>query len=431
MDRRAAAYRDETVLLGLLGIALTVRFLIPTDLMDLYVHYSSLGGSMFEKIHPGAYLLLALSGLILFTQDTAPSSRDATVKRGSYMLVAALGAAIFVGLLTGRTAGVSYILDSAILGPVVALTMLRLSPRGQAKMLVFLFVLLIVNDLLLFYEFATHNRLMPYKYHEPYFRPTAFLGHPLMNGLINATAIAFVWVTPWSNARKLVLTIFFMAACFAAGARMATIFSVLAAMMCTWVELGRSARKGRIDEGALSTIAIAALAFLLIVITIVVLSGLADRLIGFGFFRDDSAQSRFQIYELFNYMSFSQLMFGMSHEWANYVITNVLNLPRSESPIVDFVIQFGVVGTLILVAGLVAYFWNLASAPRNAFAIVGTMIFVATASTNNTLSGKGCDMAFFAALLVCSFSAPASQKFTARFRRPEPRISQQPAVASS
>jgi len=431
IDRRAAAYRDEGLLLGLLGIALTIRAFIPTDLLDLFVHYSTLGGSIFEKIHPGAYLLLALGGLVFFTQDTSTNLRDRSVKNGSYALLVAMGAAIVVGLLTGRTAGVSYILDSLILGPIVGLIMLRMSPRGQSKILVYILTLLIINDFLLFFEFATHFRLMPYRLHEPYFRPTGFLGHPLLNGLVNATAIAFVWVTPWSNARKLALSIFFMAACFAAGARMATIASVLATVMCTWVELGQSARKGRIDEGAFITIAIAAMAFVLIVITIVVLSGLAERLIGFGLFNDQSSQSRFQIYQIFNYMSFTQLMFGISHEWANYMITNILNLPGSESPIVDFVIQFGIIGTVMLVAGMLIYFWCYATAPRNAFAIVGTMIFVATASTNNTFSGKGSDMAIFAALLVGSFSAPASQHFRAQFRRPKVRAAQRPAIATS
>jgi hypothetical protein len=430
VDSRSAAHRDETMLLWMLGVALSVRLFVPSGLLDLYIHYSQLGGSIFEKVHPGAYLLVALAALILFTQDYKRTQRSVGVARGSYLLLIAVSAAIVVGLLTGRTGGISYLLDSLVLGPIVALTMLRLSPSGQLKILALVLYLLAINDVFLFFEFLTHNRLMPYIYHEPFFRPTAFLGHPLMNGLINATAIAFVWVMPWSSARKLAFSLFFLAACFAAGARMASIFGVLATLMCTWVELGRSVRKGRIDEGAMLTISIGALAFILIALSIVVLSGLADRLVSYGFFNDESSQSRFQIYGMFRYMTFSQLMFGMSREWASYITTEVLNLPRSESPIVDFVVQFGIIGTVILVSGILAYFWSMAFATRNAFAMVGSMIFLATASTNNTFSGKACDMAYFAAFLVGSLGSPVSQHFVARARRATRPVARGPATAT-
>jgi hypothetical protein len=412
IDRRARAHRDEAVVIAFLGAALLVRCFIPSGLVDLFEHYSTLGGSILEKLHPGAYALIALTGLVLFTQEYTPSVQNQTFARGSYALLLAVLAAVVIGLLTGRTGGISYLLDSLIMGSIVGLTMLRLSSAGRARILTFLLLLLVFNDLLLFGEYATHNRLMPYIYHEPFFRPTAFLGHPLMNGLINATAIAFVWVMPWSNARKVSFTIFFMTACFASGARMASIFSVLAALMCMWVELGRSARKGKIDEGALITISIVALGVVLIAITIVVLSGLADRLIANGFFNDGSSQSRFLIYGIFKYMNFQQLMFGISREWATYMITQILNLPRSESPIVDFVVQFGIVGTVILVSGLVVFFLSYARASANAFVIIGTMIFAATASTNNTFSGKGADMAFFAAFVLGATGTIAAKRPT-------------------
>jgi hypothetical protein len=433
-DSRARAHRDEPWLLTLLATAVIIRLFIPTQVMDLVVHYSTLGGSVLEKVHPGAYAIFALSALIIFSQEYTPSRRDSRVARGSNALIIAIATASTLGLVTGHAQGVSYLLDSLILGPLICLSMLRLSDANKFRLLPFLLLLLAANDVVLFAEFATHKRVLLYNYEEPYFRPTAFLGHPLVNGLINATAISFVWVTQWSNARKLAFTLFFLAASYAAGARMASIFSTICAIVCVWIELGRSTRKGKIDEGALITIAIVSLGALLVVITVVVLTGLADRLVSNGFFEDGSSQSRFTIYRVLDYMTGQQLLFGISRDWAVYITTQVINLPRSESPIVDFVVEFGIIGATILVGSLAYFFWSISNVSRNAFIIVGTMIFVATSSTNNTFSSKGPHMAIFAALLMSALGSPAVEHFKRARALPKnaphwgPRLASRPSV---
>ena len=122
--------------------------------------------------------------------------------------------------------------------------------------------------------------------------------------------------------------------------------------------LGQSVRKRQIDEGLLVVGAFITFSLIILAVAVIVFSGLAERLVASGL-NDLSSQSRLLIYGIFGYMSPDQLLFGMPRLLAEYIITNNLNLPRSESSLVDYVIEFGFVGTTIIVSALVYFYWQL------------------------------------------------------------------------
>ena len=282
--------------------------------------------------------------------------------------------------------------------------MLRLNERDKLKIVHFLIICFALNALALFPEFALKRRIMPYDFIEPTFRPTAFLGHPLVDGLVCAVAIPFVWVTRWSPGTKFLLTFFFVAACFVAQARIAAVFSVIAAVASVWLFLGQSVRKRQIDEGLLVVGAFITFSLIILAVAVIVFSGLAERLVASGL-NDSSSQSRLLIYGIFGYMSPDQLLFGMPRLLAEYIITNNLNLPRSESSLVDYVIEFGFVGTTIIVSALVYFYWQLVRAANSSFVTLGVGVFIAVAASNNTFSSKGAHSALIAALCMAALGA--------------------------
>jgi hypothetical protein len=408
---RPVAAETFDLLLPALCVCLAIRIFIPFEVLALFEHYTSLGGSIFEKIHPGAYLLFVLSGFALTTRSRQRTVGDRAIARGSWIFLAAIVVVGVLGLATGRTQGLSYLLDSLALGPLVCLTMTRLSDRNKYRVMAFVLVCLILNASVLFPEFLTKSRLFPYDIPEMTFRPTAFLGHPLANGLASATAISFLWATDWKFPSKIGLTLFLVAACFVSQARMASIFSVLAALSCTWIYLTQSVRKKVIDEGTLVLAAVVTLGIILTVLVVIVASGFADRLIELGLFNDASSQSRFIVYSIFGYMTRNQLLFGMPRVLAEYYLTQSLKLISSESSVVDFVVEFGIVGTTVTIIGLLNFLRQLAVASKSIYVWIGVFVFMAVAATNNTLSGKGPQAAIIAALAVGAMGAMQSRAY--------------------
>ena len=404
---------DRPVIVTLLSICLFLRMFIPNQILDLFEHYTSLGGSDAEKIHPAAAILLLLAAAAVFFLDYPKTPRNRAIAKGCWLAIAAIVAVSILGLATGRTQGFSYLIDSILLGPGLCLFMLRMNDRDKYKIVHFLIICLALNALVLFPEFILKRRVLPYDFEEASFRPTAFLGHPLINGLVCAVAIPFVWVTRWNAGVKFFLTFFFVAACFVAQARMASVFSVLAAVISIWVFLAQSVRKRKIDEGTLIVAAVATLTLLISAIAVIVFSGLAERLVSSGL-NDSSSQARFVIYGIFNYMSHTQLLFGMPRKLAEYIIENSLKLPRSESSIVDYVIQFGIVGTAVIVSALLYFYWQVIKTARSTFVAIGVAVFIGVAATNNTFSSKGAHSVIIAALCMGSLGA---QQFAGSRRR--------------
>ena len=102
---------DRPVIVALLSICLFFRMFITNEILGLFEHYSSVGGSDAEKIHPAAAVLLLLAFCVAFFLDFPPTPRNKSISKACWVLIAALGAVSVLGLSTGRTQGFSYLID--------------------------------------------------------------------------------------------------------------------------------------------------------------------------------------------------------------------------------------------------------------------------------------------------------------------------------
>jgi hypothetical protein len=384
------------VFAGWFAVAVLIRIFVPGEVLDSFEHYSSLGGSFIEKIHPGAYLIAAIFVIYLFSRRPAPTVRERALKRASYYFVFAALTTILIAAALGQAQGDSYVLDSLLLGPLVGILTVTLPRESRAFVLEIVIYCLVANALLTLFEFSTHTRLIPYPFEEYFFRPAGLLGHPLTNGMANAIAIPLVWILPYSMGRRAALALLFLAADFASGARIASIVGTIGAVISAWMYLWYSLRERRIDESlfAVSTVVVAG--FFAIVLALIVGAGLAERFLQSDLV-DVSAQSRFTIFRILTYIDTNQLLYGISNDRGYYLIQSLLGLETIENPFLAYVLQFGLIGAAILVPGLLYFLWRLAR-DNGPYASLAVGMFLVIASTSVSIAGKEPLLALVAAV---------------------------------
>ena len=413
MTARALAGTRVSGFAKLMALGALLRLLLPFEVLNNFEHYTRPGGSAVEKLHPGALLILALYGVSWFAASARPGTARRKIVAASRLLIAALCAVAALGVLSGRTEGLSYLLDSMIIAPVACLLVERLGERDRAFMLQAVMFAIIANAVLLIWEYLTHDRLISYPYIEPEFRATALFGHPLAASLLTVIAIPLSWELRWPLSGKIAATLLLLVATFCCGARIATMVAVVVTLLAVALYLRSARRRRRIDRGLLWIGGLTALMLLTIAVVLLVEFGLASRLTNTPLM-DASALSRFRVYDIFGVLNNSEMLFGTHRTLANALLQGPVGVHRSESALVDFVLQFGVIGTAVLVFALARFLSALALASGSRYAVLEIGAFLVIALSNNTFSAKGPLLVAAALLAVCS----PRERYAYRLRPP-------------
>jgi hypothetical protein len=400
---RSASHHPSqaTPFFGFLLVAILMRIFIPASLLDEFVSYDSPGGAIYEKFHPGAIAIAGLFALMLVSVSWLPRIRPGNIVRSSHLLIAGCVVTGAIQLFFGRGSGLAFLADSVAVAPLVVLFMLTLTARERMIIGLFIVACLVANDLLLFFEYATSSRLLPYKESEPFFRPTALLNHPLLNGLFNATAVPFVLTTPLSARTRYLLMLTFVGACFVAGARFATIASVIAAIAGTWFLMH--------DQTSRFKISFKTAMFRFVQIAVVLIAcvyaffafGLAQRMQVLGF-HDASTQARVSAFYILAIFPVRDLLIGADPRSLAMVMRGALGITTIENPLVAIIAQFGFLGSVIILPLLLYFLFTLVSA-KNKLLFLTMVVFVVTGSSNNTFATKGSAIVYISALLMAGF----------------------------
>jgi O-antigen ligase len=126
-----------------------------------------------------------------------------------------------------------------------------------------------------------------------------------------------------------------------------------------------------------------------ILVTIVLATGIGERIFG-HLFIDNSATVRARIWQVFNYMTVDDVIFGLSPTEIStiaYRLSLIYPLETIENFWLVMLMQMGVVGFIPFVLGLFQanlYFWRRISGPAR----IGLVLFFIVASSNNSLTAK-------------------------------------------
>lgn len=381
------ARRDNALALVFLfcaALALLVRFVITPQLMNRVVAYTLETGAFYEKLHFGTYAVLLLLPFALFSRPFQLHADEigkfrALVRYCGLMLVLV----VFL-FFTGRAGSSVFLIDTYLVAGVALLIMLALGPQTRRLLGDVTLGFLILSAFVGTVEAVTHFRVMPYEAVELQFRPVGLSEHPLALGTGCAMAVGFVALARWPVwVRVAAIFVLFVGAA-ASGARAALLVTVVEIfaliILVRWPRLSpRHERQAKLFVVLATAVGGAVL------IAILAGAGLLSR---FGeTLLDDNFFVRVSIYEVFNHVTFEQVMFGMSGADLVQIVTEKLRLPTIESAQVVILMLFGL-PVALLFAWLV--FWMIWRMLRYAdiAAWIGVAATLAAALSNNTLSSK-------------------------------------------
>ncbi len=381
--------------------ALVLRLCIPPGLLDNFYRYVGEGGAFYEKIHVGTYLLLGLLPVALFSRPVYLRGEEIAKFRDLVRFTALLLLLIVFLIATGRAGSIGNLLDTYLVAAAAGLLLLAQNAGYRRLLGTAVILVMLLSASMGIFEAVTRIRFIPYVEGEAAFRPTGLAGHPLMLGLMCATTIAFVPLTRWKVWVKVLAVVLLFTATAAAGARFALIIAALEVvalvLFVPWSSLSlRAERRAKL----------AALVFLLgagaVLVSILAAAGLLSRFSG-GVV-DQNFLARTEIYRVFEYVSWQQILFGMDVTQLLKIVNDKLNLPYIESTPVDLTFQLGLILALPFVL-LVLWLTLRLLRQQPRFAWIGTTVFFVVALSNNTLSQKNASFTLLVVLLVAFLEA--------------------------
>mgnify|MGYP001308275319 CR=1 FL=1 len=404
--------RDAAFLNGaawLFAALILLRLVVSDPLLNQFYPYSDEGGMVLMKIHPATYAMLALLAAMLLRLPFHLNAMEVRLVTPMFLMIGVI--IVLVGFLTaiGRSVSIGYLLETYIAGCLIAF-MLFLFPLPLRRLIGnAILVYVVANAALAIVEKVLGQRLYPYPYVEISFRPTALTSHPLVIGLINAGAVVFILATRWRGWIKGVCLGLVVMGTFAAGARTGAIFATVAAVAA----LAMTPMPGRSPAERARAKAILFGAMALAGPVLLAVAGSAGFLERFeGGYIDENAQARIDVYQVFEWASWPELLFGSDIVAIKKLVFDRLGI-LVESSVVVFVFQFGLFGALLF-AGTLLYMLLRLAAGADRRAYIAVLAFLAVAMSNDALSGKHCYVLMMM-LLMIAFRADPPDAF-GRFR---------------
>lgn len=396
----AQVFSSEQIVGTLLHIAvlfaILVRIAVPPTLLNLFISYSTEAGAIYEKIHPGSYMILLLLPIALLLRPIRVFVEELPALRALVAFTAGATLTAILLVVLGRAGSAGYFIDTYVVSGAGGLLLYTLPATGRLNIAGAVIGLLALSTLLAIFEAVTHSRVLPYDLAELEFRPTGLSGHPLMLGLLSCSAIGFTWAMPWSARLRVMVIALFLVGTVAAEARFATIMASLTALLIMLLSrwsgfTARQQRRGKLVM--LAFVAVAAIPGLFLLQTLGFLSRLNSGLV------DESTMARIDIYTIFNYVGLRDIVFGADMAWITRIVNEEIGIEIIESTPVVLIFQLGLPGALAFSALTIFLFWRLCRAvglPER----LSTLAFFATALSNITLSTKTASVLAIVVLLV-------------------------------
>ncbi|HEY0335647.1 MAG TPA: VpsF family polysaccharide biosynthesis protein [Stenotrophomonas sp.] len=403
-DRARWAYRC-----ALLALACQLTVSAPA-LTAMGIPYSLPYGSFVFKFHPATYLM-SLALLLSLLADGNPVVVLAQRLRDNPLLMSYLGCMVAVcgyALMRHGGSGAAFYIDALVMPAIAVLVLLRLDGQQRRQALRLMFGLLLLNAVIALGESAAGRSFIPLNISGKLltfggdFRASALLGHPLGNGLITCVMLLAMLDLPMAVPGKLAAVALFMLALLAFGGRASVVLGTAALLAFAARTLWRGLGQGR--YGYLSIVGgVAAFIFAGPVLAALLWkSGIGDRVFD-GLHLDNSAAVRLRIYDVFDYTSLADLLFGLSPAQI-VVVSAQIGLDPAYEAIENFwllmLLQLGVPIFALFAGGLfsgLALLWRMSGAGGR-WALV---VFVATASTTNSLASKTAALTMLFSILFC------------------------------
>ena len=290
--------------------------------------------------------------------------------------------------LRNGAAGLAYFVDTLIGPAVLVLLLADISPVNRSRLFKLVILLVLANALIAVGEAVTRTHVVidtVFDFTSP-FRATALLGHPLNNALISAPVMLFAAGFGRLPTSRLAAVLLLVAAMLAFGGRAATALSAVFIALMLGAFALRQLRRGTMPLQSLIAIPLIVIFAPLSIGVLWFTTNIAERLQSKLFF-DSSARARVNLFNVFDFVSTSEIWFGVTGRAVVALTEFIPNSKTIENFWVFMILQMGVLMFVPYLAGLLgflAHLWRRTTATGR-FAIV---LFMLVASTNNSLTSK-------------------------------------------
>ncbi len=391
----------QRVLMALMVIVLLEMLLLPNPLLTQFTGYAEPGGgNPLLKIHFYSYtLFLALAyvvasmGLVRFTAEQVVA-RPGVVQFAGVILLCAV-----ITIWRQGIGGVAYMVDTLLAAPLAVMLAFSLDDERRRKLTSLIVYFVTFNAVIGVIErIAGVHFIFTELDKFEYFRATALMGHPLENAFVTSSAMFLAVAMPWSAWKKALILSVCMAGILAFGARSSFGVTIALGIAAALFLGGRALLRG---EMRLSTLVAAPwIAILALAAGAVLTFGtvLGERIVKLAKF-DESAQTRVDAFKLFDYLSPSDILYGVDFAEVNFLLTTYKDVQIIENCWINILLMLGAVLFIVFAASLLGFLRSIARG-RGAIAAFAILNFILVASTSNSISTKTPSLAIFAVALV-------------------------------
>jgi len=387
-------------------------------LWEFGINYSGITGSMASKIHPATYLTVVTFALFVLARRNPASFFVGLITRhpGTLtFLMATLLLAAYIVLDDRR--GIANIVDTYLIAIMVGLIAAELDPRELARVEKLIHILLAANAALALVEYAINHRFFPYRFEGAAFewetRSAGLLGHPLENAQMTGVYIMVLLGGGGVSMPKTLrpaAVLLQLAAMVPFGGRTALLLTL--AMTTLWMlpRILSVLRGARMSLPAFAAVAVLT-PLLAFTIGMFAVGGFFD--IVLGRFANDggSAQSRVAMFEIFNLLSWRDILVGPNADVIESIRTTMGLEWGIENPIVRMLVYQGAIFTGFLLAGFTLFMIEIGRRlrPGSAMAFIFFLIVI---NSYESIANKSLALAQFVVLMLVMFQ-PGGRDFSA------------------
>ena len=339
------------------------------------MNYTLPGGGILQKFHPATYLVAGV--FIWMSSHKFPTYRE---NERNYNFAFIIILLVFYAISIGNFGYTSIMIDIFLAPAVFSIILQRLNQQNQAYLLkVFIFITCI-NTIVVAIELAGQRSFLDYEQEFSYFRPAGIFGHPIATGAICCIAMIscrHVVTNTITKRTILAILLFQVSMCGVRGALAVATIVFLSDIIAP-------------QKRTMRVVAYDMLVLLAVLFTVLIFEslGVFDRILARGVW-DDSAASRFDIFNIFSIMSDNEFWLGTSPERI-LMYAQSLNQSRIENSFVVGVYQCGFISSIVLFAAIFLYFLKPSLKSSNflillVFIVFGTLYFGVKSPVNYPL----------------------------------------------
>lgn len=395
-------FRLSTFILISLLISVVLRLCLSNGLLNRFYPYSYPGGSFYYKIHPGSVVILFTFLVVFFLRDPVvfvKEQRDHQFSVFQFAVVIVLIAAVSV--FRYGFGGMAYLIDSFASAIICAMLMAYISKNQKNTLVTTVFFVAVINSIIALIEFFMKFNLIGTEFTFGFFRSTALFGHPLANALITVIVAMGGLKMNWSFSVKTIFISLMVLSIFAFGAR-GSMASLLTGIV---VALGLSAFfnkkttfRGRI--GNILALYTGGLTLILVVYILIFHTAIGET-IATRLMMDRSIEARLNSVSILGHISTSDMISGFSPQRFESKIDKLGVVEIVENFWVILLLRLGLPLFVVFTASFFYLIWGLTKEGTWNDAIIA-LVFLAAASTNNSLYSK--NAAFYIFLVMILFS---------------------------